>query len=377
VGIAIGSHGRAHMFRPDPAYCQLVAVADINPLSLDRIDQELQKHKRPLVKRYADWREMLEKEDFEAVITAPPLRAHAEITVACLEAGKHVFCEKMMAYDDAGCDAMLEASRKHDKVLEIGYQRYYNRVYQAAYEGIVKAGQLGEIYQARIVWNRNKNWRREVGKAPEIDTAKWGYEDYEHLINWRLYKKHSQGLTAELGSHMVNVTNWFFDAKATAVTASGGVYRFKDGREVPDHVYAMFEYPDGRTVSFASTESDPFEGNYEAFFGTEGTLIFEGERNAYFFDHKDNKAIATQIEVGPKSGPVLETTESRPPDTVGRQARGAGEGGADPYKLEVERWCAAIRTGRPLECGPEKAMHSAKACIRANQALEQQKRLLV
>ena len=165
--IAIGSHGRGHMHRPDLAYCNLVAVADINPDSLRRIDEELAKRKRPPVKHYSDWREMLQKEDLEAIITAPPLGAHAEITVGCLEAGKHVFCEKMMAWDDAGCDAMVEAARKSGKVVEIGYQRYYNRMYQAAYEGIVKAGKLGDLYTARIVWNRNKNWRREAGPAPQ------------------------------------------------------------------------------------------------------------------------------------------------------------------------------------------------------------------
>ena len=46
-------------------------------------------------------------------------------------------------------------------MLEIGYQRFYNPVYQAAYEGIVKAGLLGDVYHARLVWHRNGNWRRK------------------------------------------------------------------------------------------------------------------------------------------------------------------------------------------------------------------------
>jgi predicted dehydrogenase len=380
AGIGIGSQGKGVLGRADPAFCEIVAVADINPLSLAIVDETLAKAKKPPVKHYADWREMLQKEDIEGVYCAPPLSAHAEITTGCLEAGKHVFCEKMMAWDDAGCDRMLEAAHKSGKVHEIGYQRFYNRVYQAAYQGIVKTGQLGEVYHSRIVWNRNKNWRREMPKQKlEFDPKPWGYDDHEHLVNWRLYKKHSRGLVAELGSHMVNVANWFFDAKPSAVSASGGVYRFKDGREVPDHFYGTFEYPDGRTVLFTSTESDPFEGNYEAFFGTKGTLIFESEKNAYFFDHASDSAVATQIEVAAKSGPVLETTESRPPDASGKQASASTStfDGGEPYKLEISRWCAAIRTGKPIECGPERAMHSAKACIRATEAIEQQKRLLV
>ena len=66
---------------------------------------------------------MLQKEDLEAVIMAPPLWAHADIAVGCLDAGKHVLCEKMMAWDVPSCERMRDAARKNNKVLEIGYQR--------------------------------------------------------------------------------------------------------------------------------------------------------------------------------------------------------------------------------------------------------------
>ena len=66
---------------------------------------------------------MLQKEDLEAVIMAPPLWAHADLAVGCLDAGKHVLCEKMMAWDVASCERMRAAAGKNDKVLEIGYQR--------------------------------------------------------------------------------------------------------------------------------------------------------------------------------------------------------------------------------------------------------------
>ena len=71
---------------------------------------------------------------------APPLWAHADIACGLMEAGKHVLCEKMMAWDAAGCSACRSRAHKTGKLLEIGYQRFYNPVYQAAHEGIVKAG---------------------------------------------------------------------------------------------------------------------------------------------------------------------------------------------------------------------------------------------
>ena len=81
-------------------------------------------------------------------------------------------------------------------MLEIGYQRFYNPVYQAAYDGIVKAGVLGDVYHARLVWHRNGNWRRKPrSRRRDYDPSRWGYPDFEHLINWRLYWRYSKGLS--------------------------------------------------------------------------------------------------------------------------------------------------------------------------------------
>ena len=183
----------------------------------------------------------------------------------------------MMAWDLAGCVRMRDAAAKSGRLLEIGYQRCYNQVYQAAYEGIVKAGGLGEIYLARLAWHRNGNWRRSGNPpSPDYDPSKWGYPTWEHLLNWRLYTRYSRGLLAELGSHQVNVANWFFDSTPEAVLGTGGIHRFKDGREVFDHVYVTFEYPGGRTAVFSTIESNAFDCNYEVFFGTKGTLVLRG-----------------------------------------------------------------------------------------------------
>ena len=96
------------------------------------------------MKHYADWKEMIQKEKLEGVVIASPLFTHTDIAVACMEAGLHVLCEKMMGIDDASCRRMADAAKRTGRVLEIGHQRYYNPVYQASYAGIVKAGLLGE-----------------------------------------------------------------------------------------------------------------------------------------------------------------------------------------------------------------------------------------
>jgi predicted dehydrogenase len=380
--IGLGGQGRVLLEQTDPHYAEVAALCDINPLQLQKADESLAKASRPAPKHYVDWKEMIQKERLEGVVIASPLFTHTDIAVACMEAGLHVLCEKMMGIDDAACRRMQDAARRTGRVIEIGHQRFYNPVYQASYAGIVKAGLLGEVYHARLVWHRNGDWRRHVDlPSPDYDPAQWGYPSYDHLINWRLYKQYSRGHMAELASHMVAITDWFFGAQASAAIGSGGVYRFKDGREVPDHTYVTLEYPGGRDAVFTSIESNGFDNYYEAYYGTKGTLILQGEVDAYLFEEgaAAGAGKATGIAVAPKAGPAGSASESRAADAAGvGKGVGAAAGGGDrlaAYRLEVSGFCSAVRTGAALKCGPERALGSAFACIAGFDAIEKKARV--
>ncbi len=375
--IGVGGQGRALLTRADHNFVEVKAIADIRPDSLAAADDILKKKGQPPATHYVEFKEMLEKEDIEAIITAPPLWAHAEIVTACLNAGKHVLCEKMMAKTRDGYTAMMDAAKKNNRILEIGYQRNYNPVYRSAYEGVMKTGQLGDIYQVRLSWARNGNWRRNQPiPSPAYDASKWGYPTWDHLMNWRLYWRYSEGLFAELGSHQVNSANWFLGKVPEKVQAMGGVYRFKDGREVPDHVFATFQYPGGVTGTFSSGESNAFDERYEAFFGTKGTLIIRNENEALLFDEGVSEARPTGVEVAPKGpGALLETSETKPQQAGGAAQQRAQTGAPaaqaiSPSTYEINAFASAIRSGTPLNCGPEKASHSASWTIAANEALK-------
>jgi predicted dehydrogenase len=377
--VGMGGQGRVLLEQTDPRFGEVVSVCDINPLQLQKTDEALQKAGRPPAKHYVDWHEMIETEDLEALVVAVPLFLHAEISVAALDAGLHVLCEKMMAWDLEGCLMMAAAARRNGRLLEIGHQRHYNPVYQAAYEGIIRPGMLGEMYYSRLLWHRDGSWRREVElPAPGFDPSRWGYPDLERMYNWRLYEQYSRGLLAELASHQVAITNWFWGAVPEVVIGSGGVYRYKDGREVPDHIYVTFEYPNGQTALFSSIQSNAFDGYYEGFYGTEGTLILKGESEAYLFTDGEEKA--TGIETVPRgAGPLGVASESRAAEAAGG-AWGAGQSlqeRVNAYQLEVSGFCASIRTGIPLRCGPELALGSAKACLAAWDAIAKSARVAV
>jgi predicted dehydrogenase len=390
--IGVGGQGRAQLTAAavgavSTGYAEIKALADINPDSLKRASELLAKNNHAPVPTYATWQEMLQKENIEAVVMAPPLWAHADLAVGCLDAGKHVLCEKMMAWDIPGCERMQQAAAKNNRVLEIGYQRNYNPLYEAAFEGIFNKGVLGDIYLSRILWHRNGNWRRQAQPpSPDYDPSTWGYPTFEHLLNWRLYWKYSKGLFAELASHQVNIVNQVFGASPEAVSASGGVYRFKDGREAYDHVYATFDYAGGRTAVFSSIESNAFDDYYEMYMGTKGTLILRRETDAMLFE-EGNAERLTGLEVTARgNGPVIDASETQAAnrssavrsamETEGANGRGLVDR-SESTRRQLRAFCSAIRVGTPLATGAAKALASARACIRANDAVAEKTRVAV
>jgi predicted dehydrogenase len=377
--IGTGDMGRGHMKQYQKEFLDLKALCDINPKRRAAASQSMVAAGWPKPNEYDDWHEMLQKEDLEAVQICTPLWTHSEITVGCLDAGKHVLCEKMMAKSESECQSMIDAARRNKKVLEIGYQRYYNPVYQAAYSNIIKQGLLGDIYYARLVWHRNTTWKRTEEPPENFDPSKWGYPDWEHLLNWRMYKKYSEGLLAELGSHQITVASWFFDSAPEAVYTTGGTYRYKDGREVYDHIYSTFNYPGGRTATFSSIQSNAFEDYYELYTGTKGALLLRREVEAYLFNEGDGAS--TKVEVSKQGpGPVADSSATRPADsgprTVDAQTGSTVDKGS-PYHNEVAEFCSAVRTGSPVRCGPEKAMKSAMSILTGNSSGEKQAKLQI
>lgn len=373
--IGTGGMGRELLTRYQKEFCDLKAICDVNPSRRGKVAEFMVQNGWPRPTEYDDWQELLQKEDLEAVHIATPLWTHAEMTVTALNAGKHVLCEKMMAKSAAECQQMIAAAKKNKRVLEIGYQRFYNPIYQAAYANIIKKGVLGDIHHVRLTWHRNASWRRtEEPPSANYDPRKWGYPDWEHLLNWRVYKKYSEGLLCELGSHQLSATNWFLDSQPEAVYTSAGTYEYKDGREVNDHVYAIFDYPGGRTATFSTIQSNAFEDAYEMFLGTKGTLILTHEAEAFLFNEGEPRSM-TRVE---PAGMAADSSSSQPPATAARPINpDTSVARIASFRDEVAEFCVAIRTGSPVRCGPENAMKAAVAVLVGNSSAEKQTRLKI
>lgn len=240
---------------------------------------------------------MLAKTRPQALIIATPLYLHAEMSLTALDAGCDVFCEKTMCHTVAQAKQVAQKVAEKEAVFQVGLQRRANAIYRQAIS-MVQAGMLGQISAIKAQWHRNNNWRRPVPVAR-------GHADYaalEQRLNWRLYWPYSQGLMAELGSHQLDIANWVLGTGPRRVIGSAGIDYWRDGREVFDNIFAIYDYEvtprvaktgvnastagDGKPytvrVTYSSIQNNQYEGASELIMGTRGTLFLSQKKGLFY-----------------------------------------------------------------------------------------------
>jgi len=260
--IGSGSRGQyllGHMKGLDNGRC--VAIADL-------VDENSAKGAEKIgtkPKTYRDYRELLADKNVDAVCIATPLFTHFPITRDSLDAGKHVFCEKSLVFKPEEVHALRAiASSKPKQVLQVGLQRRYSKFYDAAYQ-MVKKGLIGDVQHVYAQWHRGPlgAWRMKP-KAAGQSQEMW------ELANWRLFRKFSGGLTAELASHQIDVADRMFESHPEFVTGVGGLDSMKDGRDVYDNIQLIFKYPKGQKLIYSSNSTNalcPLFGGERTQFG--------------------------------------------------------------------------------------------------------------
>ncbi len=262
---------------------RIVAVCDDYPPHLEKGRQ----YAGAGMPGFANYGRMLREAQPQAVVVATPLSLHFEMCMQALEAGCAVFCEKTMCHSiDQARELAAEVARR-EAVFQVGLQRRSNGVYRQAV-AMVETGMLGDITAIKAQWHRNGTWRRPV----PVDRDDPRFAELEHRLNWRLYWDWSQGLMTELGSHQVDVATWMLGRPPKRVLASGGIDHWRDGREVYDNVFCLYEYelpareadapPRTVRVTYSSLQNNAYEGASELIMGTRGTL-FITQKKALFY----------------------------------------------------------------------------------------------
>jgi len=309
---------------------------------------------------YRDYRALLERRDIEAVVIATPLHLHAPMSIDAMQAGKHVFCEKAIAYSLEEARAMARTARETGRILQIGHQRHYNPIYEQAHR-LIQEGAIGRITHVRALWHRNGSWRRPVPDPK-----------FERLLNWRLYKEYSHGLLTELASHQLDVVNWFLGSYPLSVVGMGGIDYWKDGREVYDNVELIFEYPNGVKVVYTSITANAYDGYGEWFMGDKGTIVLTDENKGLLFREPRAGKLeweedASTVQVGGRTAITLQARPTRRVQNPSEQlSYGANR---NAYYLELEHFCQCVRTGETPRCTAKEAIPALATVLLAEEAI--------
>lgn len=223
---------------------QISAVADRNKNQLNSVGDKFK-----IEKRYTDHKEMLDKEEIEAVIIATPTNTHLEIALDCLKANKHILIEKPIARNVAEAKQINAASKKYKKQVMVGMNLRY-RPDAMLMKSLINSGELGDIFYIRCGWLRKQSSEQK----------------------WFINKSQSGGgVIIDLGILILDLALWILnDKKMKSVSVQKFNHNTKD---VEDSAIGLVRFEDDRIISFEvswglHSEWDKF---HLAAFGTEGT----------------------------------------------------------------------------------------------------------
>jgi predicted dehydrogenase len=279
--IGFGLIGKRHVldFRAESDVA-MVAVAEAHQGRLDEATALIGGGVRPM----RDFRKLLDDRDVQAVVVSTPDHWHALMTMMACAAGKDVYVEKPLSLFVAEGRWMVEAARKHERVVQVGTQQRSGPHYQKA-RGLIQSGHLGSVMAVRASAYRNitpgfgappdgdppreLDWNMFLGPAPLRN-----YNPNRGLYHFRWFWDTSGGQMTNLAQHSLDVAHWFLDLKApTAVASSGGRFCLKDNGETPDTQDTVIEYPNlNITWSHREACKGPQLAYGLEFCGTRGSL---------------------------------------------------------------------------------------------------------
>ncbi|MGF1638789.1 MAG: Gfo/Idh/MocA family protein [Cyclobacteriaceae bacterium] len=266
------------------------ALCDVDQNILEERAQDLVKmgYKKPVL--YKDYRKMLEDKEIDAVIIATPDHWHCLPFIHACEAGKDIYCEKPMANYVEECNLMVKATKKYDRVVQLGQWQRSNGHFKKAVE-FVQSGKLGRIRMVKV-W-AYQGWMNSVPPVADapvpkgVDYDMWLGPAPERPFNqnrfhftFRWFWDYAGGLMTDWGVHLLDVALWGMNATAPiSVMSAGGKYAYPDDpTETPDTQQAVYEFKDFMMVwdHAIGIDSCNFNRNHGiAFIGNNGTLIVD------------------------------------------------------------------------------------------------------
>ncbi|MGE3308599.1 MAG: Gfo/Idh/MocA family oxidoreductase [Limisphaerales bacterium] len=241
------------------------------------------KEAAPGAEALTDHTQILKNPAIQGVVVATPSHQHKDVVVAALQAGKHVFCEAPLAHtiDDArAIAAAAKAAPFQNFQAGLGLRSDPQRAFLLDF---IRAGAAGRTVKARAQSHKKQSWRQASPNA-----------EREKALNWRLDTATSPGLLGEISIHALDNIAWYLGARPAAVTGFGSTVLWNDGREVPDSVEAVFEFPKGALVNCEVTLANSFDAEYEMIYGSDAAVMLRGNK-AWMFKEVDAPLLGWEV----------------------------------------------------------------------------------
>lgn len=297
--IGCGWYGKIDLLR-------LIQVAPVEVVSLCDVDRKMLAEAAEIVagrqvskkkpRTCADYRELLRKQDLDAVLIATPDHWHALAMIAAVESGVDVYVQKPTSVDAVESLAMLAAARKHKRVVQVGTQRRSTPHLIEARNDIIKSGKLGKISHAELCCYYHMRTREnppDTTPPENFDYDMWTgpapmrpYNKLVHPRGWRAFTEYGNGIMGDMCVHMLDTLRWFLDLGwPTRISSAGGIFQDKASKaNISDTQTATFEFPELNVVWIHRTWGDPPDPKYPwavVLYGEKGTL--KASVNSYDF----------------------------------------------------------------------------------------------
>lgn len=246
---------------------RVAALCDIKP---DRLDAAATSAAKDKPNTYTDWRRIIDRKDIDAVYIATPPHLHAEMAVAAIQAGKHVYCEKPIGITPEQVRAVVNAARNSKKVFMAGQQlRSFKQLQQAIAR--IREGAIGDVIMVKA---------QRHGSADLPHDSSSG--------DWYFDVKKSGGYLIEMSVHNVDACNWAIGQHPVRASGFGGTLLYRNdppGRTIFDCGVLAYDYPNGAKMSFTQSVFHPNglpNGNqYIYVYGTKGAVDLMYSTNMY------------------------------------------------------------------------------------------------
>ena len=259
-------------------------------------------------RRWAEVQDLLANKDIDCLVAAVPDHWHGKIVVDACNAGKDIYCEKPMTHEVEEGFRIIEAARKNNRIVQVGSQRRSSITFAKARE-LIRQGAIGDVHYVEAIFGRNSpcgawvygppsglspqslDWETWLGDAPKRPF------DPIRFARWRAFKDYGDGMPGDLFVHCLTGIHYVMgvDAPPERAQSTGGLFHWKDGREYPDVMTTLYDYPNLCVAVLMTQCTDQEE--ITRFLGTRGIIEIHDDGEQMTVTRQDGRTMRPVITI--------------------------------------------------------------------------------